>query len=70
MLARSQVTLRAQDGGVADEVTEDHVGSPERLWGMHVSSEIAKHLSNEEPGAGVPDRSHVPAPRDGRLAYS
>lgn len=31
MSARSQVTLRAQEGGVEDEVTEDHVGSPERL---------------------------------------
>ena len=32
MSARSQVTLCAQDGGVEDEVTEDHVGSPERLY--------------------------------------
>jgi hypothetical protein len=31
MSARSQVTLCAQDGGVEEAVTEDHVGSPERL---------------------------------------
>ena len=29
--ARSQVTLCAQDGGVEEAVTEDQVGSPERL---------------------------------------
>jgi len=31
MSARSQVTLCAQDGGVEEAVTEDHIGSPERL---------------------------------------
>jgi hypothetical protein len=29
--ARSQVTLCAQGGGVEEAVTEDQVGSPERL---------------------------------------
>jgi hypothetical protein len=33
--ARSQVTLCAQEGGVAEEVTDDHVGSPERLDIIH-----------------------------------
>jgi hypothetical protein len=32
MSAACQVTELDQDGGVDDEVTEDHVGSPERLW--------------------------------------
>lgn len=32
MSADSQVTLWAQDGGEGDEVTDDHVGSPERLF--------------------------------------
>lgn len=31
MSARSQVTLCAQAGGVDEAVTDDHVGSPERL---------------------------------------
>lgn len=31
MSARSQVTLWAQDGGLGEEVTADHFGSPERL---------------------------------------
>jgi hypothetical protein len=29
--ARSQDTLRAQGGGVGEDVTDDQVGSPERL---------------------------------------
>lgn len=29
--ARSQVTLCAHVGGVFEDVTEDHVGSPDRL---------------------------------------
>lgn len=32
MSADSQVTLWAHDGGLAEEVTDDHVGSPERLF--------------------------------------
>jgi hypothetical protein len=31
MSARSQVTLCAQGGGVEDDVTVDHCGSPDRL---------------------------------------
>ncbi len=30
--ALSQVTLCAHGGGVLEEVTDDHIGSPERLW--------------------------------------
>lgn len=44
MLARSQLTLRAQDGGVADDVTDDQVGSPERLW-EDVSIQVIKGAS-------------------------
>ena len=32
MSARSHVTLCAHGGGVEDAVTEDHVGSPDRLY--------------------------------------
>lgn len=32
MSADSQVTLWAQEGGVGEDVTDDHVGSPERLF--------------------------------------
>lgn len=35
--ARSQVTLRAQGGGVEDDVTIDQSGSPERLCCVFVS---------------------------------
>jgi hypothetical protein len=45
MLARSQVTLRAHDGGVADDVTEDQVGSPERLWGISVFRPLGVRVS-------------------------
>ena len=42
MSARSQVTLWDQEGGVEDAVTEDQVGSPERLsllaFDIHTSS--------------------------------
>lgn len=34
MSARSQVTLWDQGGGFGEEVTEDQVGSPERLGGV------------------------------------
>jgi hypothetical protein len=38
MSARSQVTLCAQDGGVAEDVTVDQSGSPDRLcWRRLVS---------------------------------
>lgn len=33
MSARSHVTLWAQEGGVGEAVTEDQVGSPDRLCG-------------------------------------
>ena len=39
MSARSQVTLRAHDGGEEEEVTEDHTGSPERLQ-IQISMDI------------------------------
>lgn len=38
MSARSQVTLRAQGGGVEEDVTVDQSGSPERLYWEDVSS--------------------------------
>lgn len=36
MSARSQVTLWAHAGGMGEEVTEDQVGSPERLGSVRL----------------------------------
>jgi hypothetical protein len=49
MSARSQVTLWAQGGGVGEEVTEDQMGSPERLRSVN------KSLVVEGMSINVPD---------------
>jgi len=42
MSARSHVTLWAQEGGEGEDVTEDQVGAPERLFFMSKYSLIAR----------------------------
>lgn len=41
MSARSQDTLWDQDGGEAEEVTDDHWGLPERLFAFKLASRYA-----------------------------
>jgi len=41
MSARSQVTLCAQLGGLGEEVTEDQMGSPDRLKGSGLISMLS-----------------------------
>ena len=59
----AQVTEVDHGGAVGEEVTEDHIGSPERLTEHQQGFMWAGESI-------VPDRGDIPSPRYCRLAYS
>ncbi len=67
MSARSQVTLCDHGGGSGEAVTEDQMGSPERLGLAGVRQ------TRTERGkcfGDVPDGCYIPASFDCRFTYS
>jgi len=59
----AQVTEVDHEGAVANELTEDQIGSPERL-------KDRQHPSERGRWHTLPDRRDIPSPCHGRLAYS
>ena len=64
MSAFAHVTEVDQGGAVEDEVTDDHVGSPERLEVSQVSKPLESSESLVEP-----ERSHIPTTGNSGFAY-
>lgn len=77
MSARSQVTLCDQGGGSGEAVTEDQIGSPERLERFGVLDQAIVVCRNdnsqkdcwEELFHNVPDGGDIPAPFNSGFTY-
>lgn len=59
----AQVTEVDHGGAVAEELTEDQIGSPERLRDY-------QHPPARADGRRLPDGRDIPSPCYGRFAYS